>query len=185
MDSAVRVLLDKQEIHEVLMRYCRGIDRGDLDLVLSAFHHDAVDNHTGEAERAYERFPRVLSQAATNVRGTSHILCNELIEVHGEVAASESYLLAYHRIAVESRLLDWILGARYVDRLERRQGEWRIANRIVVFDWERYDEVSDPPGTHGVLGWFANAHHGSRTPQDSSYGAFAGLRKLLGPDCEG
>jgi hypothetical protein len=26
-------------------------------------------------------------------------------------------------------------GARYIDRFERRDGEWRIARRVAVIDW--------------------------------------------------
>src|SRR5262245_17777267 len=42
---AVRVLLDKQAIQEVLARYCRGVDRADLELLRSVYHPDAIDNH--------------------------------------------------------------------------------------------------------------------------------------------
>lgn len=38
---------DRQEIHDVVLRYCRGIDRLDFGLVRSAYHADAVDHHTG------------------------------------------------------------------------------------------------------------------------------------------
>ncbi|WP_221890845.1 nuclear transport factor 2 family protein [Microbispora sp. KK1-11] len=34
---------DQQEIHEVVLRYCRGVDRLDMDLVRSAYHPDAID----------------------------------------------------------------------------------------------------------------------------------------------
>lgn len=171
--GALQVLLDKQEIHEVLMRYCRGIDRRDLDLVLSVFHEDAHDNHTGKSELAHERFPKVLAVAEANVKRTSHTICNELVEVHGDVAASESYLVAYHRLEHDGRELDWILGARYVDRLERRSGVWRIAHRTVICDWERFDPVDDPPTDHNVAGWFTKAHKGVPGPQDFSYQVFA------------
>jgi hypothetical protein len=33
--SDLQALLDEREIHRVLMRYCRGIDRMDQDLVRS------------------------------------------------------------------------------------------------------------------------------------------------------
>lgn len=173
IDTRLQEFLDKQEIHEVLMRYCRGIDRCDLDLVLSAFHEDAYDNHTGKAELAYERFPKVLKVAESNVKRTSHNICNEFVEVRGDVAASESYLLAYHRIEDHGREMDWLLGGRYLDRLERRNGEWRIAYRTVVFDWERFDEVGEKPEDHSVAGWFTWAHQGDRTRGDFSYGVFA------------
>jgi hypothetical protein len=34
-------LTARTEIHDVLLRYCRGLDRVDMDLVRGAFHKDA------------------------------------------------------------------------------------------------------------------------------------------------
>ena len=43
LDQAeLRTLLDRAQIHDALMRYCRGVDRGDSELVLSALHPDAT-----------------------------------------------------------------------------------------------------------------------------------------------
>ncbi len=44
-EAALRLMLDKQEIHEVMMRYCRAIDRMDEELLRSVYHPDAIDNH--------------------------------------------------------------------------------------------------------------------------------------------
>ena len=41
----IRRLLDKEAIREVLLRYARGIDRHDDDLMASAYHPDAIDDH--------------------------------------------------------------------------------------------------------------------------------------------
>ena len=38
-------LLDRQEIYDCLVRYCRGVDRLDSELILSAYHPDAIDDH--------------------------------------------------------------------------------------------------------------------------------------------
>jgi hypothetical protein len=35
----------RKQIHDALMRYCRGIDQMDRDLILSAYHPGARDNH--------------------------------------------------------------------------------------------------------------------------------------------
>ena len=70
-DDKVQLLIDKQEIYDALMRYCIGIDRGDLALVLSAFHDDALDNHIGIEERAVERFTRTVAQATSKDMITS------------------------------------------------------------------------------------------------------------------
>jgi len=151
------------------MRYCRGIDRADEDLVLSAFHDDALDNHVGVEEAAVERFPISIRAAKRTLKWTSHNICNQLIQVDGDVAYSEAYLIAYHRLEHEGRDFDWILGARYVDRFEHRNGSWRIAHRTVVFDWQRFDEVHSPPAGVSQTGHFDRAEHGLRTSRDFSY----------------
>src|SRR5262249_60548928 len=91
LQAALRALVAKQEIHEALMRYCRGIDRNDRELVLSAFHDDAIDNHTGTDDPVFERFPADKPESA--VKWSSHNICNELVRVDGDVAHSESYLI--------------------------------------------------------------------------------------------
>jgi hypothetical protein len=169
LERRLEIVAHKQEIHDALMRYCRGIDRRDEKLVLSAFHPDALDNHTGVELPVAERVPKVVAMAETSVKWTSHQLCNVLIDVDGDVAFSESYLLAYHRIENRARDLDWILGARYVDRFERRKSFWRIAHRTVVFDWQRFDEVKAPPVGVEAVGYFEQAEHASRSPADFSY----------------
>ena len=59
---------------------------------------------------------------------------------------------------------DWILNLRYVDRLERRNGTWRIADRVLVCESERTDVVG---GEHAILG--PDWHAGTRDRTDASY----------------
>ena len=95
-ERALRVLLDKQEIHEVLMRYCRGIDRCDAELLHSVYHPDATDDHGLFKGRAADFIPWAL-KALVRDDGTSHYIANELIEVDGNVAHCESYFFGIHR----------------------------------------------------------------------------------------
>lgn len=173
LEGRLRSVLDRQEIHDALVRYCRGIDRCDEQLVLSAFHADAMDNHTGTDQAVVDRVPKVLAKARTSVRWTSHNLCNELIEVDGDVANSEAYLIAYHRLDHDGRELDWILGARYLDRFERRDGAWRIAHRTVVYDWDRFDVVGERPVGLAEATFAAGAEQARRSTDDFSYTRFA------------
>lgn len=46
MSEGLQELLDRQAIYDVMMRYCRGVDRFDADLITSAYHPDARDDHT-------------------------------------------------------------------------------------------------------------------------------------------
>ena len=138
---AVQVLLDKQEIHEVLMRYCRGIDRCDAELLYSVYHPDATDDHGLFKGKAVDFVPWALKSLGRD-EGTSHYIANELIEVEGDVAHCESYFFAVHRRQnKDGTQSDLIFAGRYVDRFERRAGLWKIAHRQVVFDRSRIDRV--------------------------------------------
>jgi ketosteroid isomerase-like protein len=138
---ALQVLLDKQEIHEVLMRYCRGIDRCDAELLHSVYHPDATDDHGLFKGKAADFVPWALKSLGRD-EGTSHYIANELIEVEGDVAYCESYFFAVHRRQnKDGTKADLIFAGRYVDRFERREGLWKIAHRQVVFDRSRIDKI--------------------------------------------
>jgi SnoaL-like domain len=74
---------------------------------------------------------------------TSHQICNVLVDVRGERAFSESYFIAYHRIVADGAERDMIAAGRYLDRHERRAGEWRIAHRQTVYDWTTEQAATD------------------------------------------
>jgi hypothetical protein len=140
-NAALKELLDKQEIHEVLMRYCRGIDRCDEELLRSVYHPDATDNHGLFVGKAVDFIPWALKGLERD-QSTSHCIANELIEVRSDVAWSESYFLAVHRRQEkDGTTIDLTFAGRYVDRFERRQGVWKIADRKVVLDRSRIDPV--------------------------------------------
>jgi hypothetical protein len=146
-------LADKQAIREVVLRYCRGIDRLDMELVRSCYHPDGVDHHTGFTG-ARDDYVRWVGTQLQQLELTQHVMANQLIELDGDLARSETYGTAYHlaRPGGEGPA-SFTTGFRYVDRFERRDGEWRIAERFAVREWIR-DEVhqrlaepgAGPPG---------------------------------------
>ncbi len=144
MDEAeIRALVDKQAIRETMMRYCRAIDRLDIDLLRTVYHPDARDDHNvfvGSAEEFYTWVVPLLSAYEV----TQHVIANMLIELDGDRAWVETYLIAYHRRRGGEAEVDDVLGGRYIDRFERRDGAWRIADRKVVVDWSRTDPVAAP-----------------------------------------
>ena len=48
---------------------------------------------------------------------------------------------------------DDVFGIRYVDRFERRAGEWKIAHRVVASEWRRVDPVPAGKIRGGVGVW--------------------------------
>ena len=143
--TPIEKLVDKQAIYEVLLRYCRGIDRLDMALVRSCYHAGAIDHHPGfEGERdAYIAWVEPLLRRLVS---TQHLLGNHLIELDGDRARSETYVTAYHLARPDSGP-SVTTGLRYVDRFERRDGAWRIADRVVLREWmrEERDQRSTNP----------------------------------------
>ncbi|MGH3757466.1 nuclear transport factor 2 family protein [Actinophytocola sp.] len=138
-------------IRTVLMRYCRGIDRCDAELIRSAYHDDAWEDH-GEGYRgnpdgyvAYvlERLPRYV--------GTQHTLHQSFIELDqtGQEARVETYVVAHHQYVEGDMLMLETLGVRYLDRFAARSPVgWRIAQRVVVLEW-RTEQPATPLEVYG------------------------------------
>lgn len=133
VDDQLRQLLDREAIREVILRYCRGVDRADVSLLASAYHPDAADDHGGSTFIGEDIAPGIL-QLVGEARVCLHQITNQLIDVQGDHAGCETYFSAWQTIARDrqERLLHAI--GRYVDRMEKRNGEWRIANRVVIVE---------------------------------------------------
>ncbi len=136
---------DIVEIKEALTRYCRGIDRADLEIAKSAYHEDAIEDHGPFHGRAWDFLEFVVPIMGNLAVSTRHIT-NHLVEFDGDVALSEASFIAIQREA-ESEIDDMLSG-RYLDRFERRSDGWRIASRLVVMDWWRRDERNALPFEH-------------------------------------
>jgi hypothetical protein len=142
-DPELRELLDKQAIHEQLARYCRGVDRADAEMISATYHRDAVDEH-GDHRFAGDAIGTGIVELTRSMRVTLHALTNVVIEFHdSDRAACESYFSAWQTVDLdgEERLVAAL--GRYLDRFERRDGEWRVAHRLVLVD---LTEVLPAPG---------------------------------------
>jgi len=129
----------REEIGNALVRYTRGVDRADLDLVRGVFHEDAFIQfpeslHQGSLDGfmnfAKNELPRFLR--------TRHTITNVQIDFDGpDRAYVETYLHADHQGTEQHHWKTSMieLWARYLDRFEQRDGVWKIARRELVVDW--------------------------------------------------
>jgi hypothetical protein len=136
----VQELLDRQEIIDCLQRYSRGLDRFDRELAQSAYHPDALDDHQayiGSGHGLVEWADRFHEEVWASHQ---HHLTNISIELDGETAHTETYFIvtARKRDSFET----FLCGGRYIDRFERRDGEWRIAARVATSEWVLEDDVA-------------------------------------------
>jgi hypothetical protein len=133
--AALAELLDKQAIHEVVLRYCRGIDRMDEAMVRSCYHPDATDTH-GAFDGTIDEFVVWAFRLLGRYAATMHLVANHLSTVAGDAAVAETYGISHHRSDDPDPRRNLTVGFRYLDRLERREGgPWRIARRIATTEW--------------------------------------------------
>src|SRR5262245_48718029 len=123
---------DRDEIYNVVMRYCRGIDRIDLELVRSAYHPGGIDHHTGFSGPISE-FITHLNTSLRKHDGTMHMVCNHFAEIKGDVAVVESYGQAVHwGTPKDDPTRNYTSGFRYVDHMRKIDGRWGIVERRAV-----------------------------------------------------
>ncbi len=128
----IATLIDRQDILDCLTRFSRGMDRFDRALFLSAFHEDATiaaGPFVGNPAALYD-WASAMHEAGQVA--THHNLLNHSCEIDGDTAHSELYYLFVGRNRDET---NWMAGGRYIDRLERRDGAWRIALRTNAIEW--------------------------------------------------
>lgn len=166
LPPALRELLDKQAILELVHAYSRAVDRRDFALLESLYAADGVDEHVGNYCGPAAGFVAWLCSALGGVDGTTHHVHNVTIAVDGDRAEGEVYLTAYNRLRGEDGALTELLqGLRYLDHYRREDGRWRFARRNVVCDWAQNGPAFWDPA-HPLI---AGKRYGRGDAEDASY----------------
>jgi hypothetical protein len=142
MNDAVRELCDRQAITDVIYRYCRGLDRMDVEMARAVWHRDGTADYGELFSGTADGFIEWVWQAHAAMDRHSHQVTNILIEIDGDAAVSESYVtVALRTKPVDGAAVEIEDRGRYLDRWSRRDGRWGIDHRRFVDDLLR---------THGV-----------------------------------
>jgi hypothetical protein len=160
LEKEVRHLRDRQDISDCIHRYTRGLDRLDAKILAGAYHPDAVDNHSGFVGYIPE-FVEWGIALESRYASTHHGITTHTCEVDGDTAHAESYVHWFLRLKDSDKVRAG--GGRYVDRLERRNGAWKIILRRLIMDWQL---EADGALWNDNVGSFAL---GSRDHSDPSY----------------
>jgi hypothetical protein len=127
-------LADRLAIAETLALYCRGIDRCDADQLAAAFTPAATIDYGDGSRPVAEVIPGLMAGLGA-MRLTQHNIGNTVMRVIGDTARAETNCVALHIIPAADGEVELVVGGRYLDRLEKQEGRWRIAERIYVMDW--------------------------------------------------
>lgn len=143
LETTIAELKARQDIHDVLVRFCRGADLCDVAMMQSCFHEGAVDDHGLFNGPAREFAEIAAASLGTMFVSTRHYMTNEYVELSGDAASSETYILCQLRVVKEEGVFDVTARSRYLDRFERRAGIWKIVHRQLVSDGTRVDKVEE------------------------------------------
>ena len=140
----VRELKDRAEIRDCIVRYARGVDRLDWEMAASAYHPDAIDDR-GAMTGTRDEYLAWLRPILEGCSGTTHAVTNISYDIDGDTAHTESYVIT----AVWSGDGQTVMmgGARYISRLERRDGEWKLIRQEAPMDFTYVVPTQElPPG---------------------------------------
>lgn len=167
MNARLQEMLDHYEITRLLADYAHGCDRCDTDAMATVYWDDSWDDH-GVTQATGPEFARIMTagRIPKETQTLSHLLGQSLIQVNGDEAGAETYFIAVTTsTAPDGTPRCNQLGGRFVDRLERRDGQWKIKHRIAVRDWSVSLKVEEDSYAKAQL------TPGQRANTDPSYAA--------------
>ena len=152
-------MADRVMIQDVVYRWCRAVDRLDREGMLEVFYPGAIDSH-GPYIGPVEGLVDWVMTRHEPIPFSGHFIGNMLIEFAAEdVALVESYVRTIQQYPASAkgqlsqltggasgspdRAVDMFTSSRYLDRMEKRDGIWKIAHRTLIQDWKQLVEVTE------------------------------------------
>ena len=160
----VAYLMDRQAILDCIASHARGHDRHDSELLTAAYHEDGVDEH-GTAINPGPKYAEWINPVhAAGSQNHLHNITTHTCEIDGDIAHAESYVLVT-LLNHDGKTARFING-RYLDRLEKRDGVWRIAVRRSTVE---VMIVGDSSGLQHPMFTEQGYSKGTRDTRDLSY----------------
>ena len=167
----IDALIAKDAIRDLVLQYCRAVDRGDVALAETLYERDALDEHGFNSSNTAREFLDSIEAMSSGLTAIQHNITNHLIRITGpDTAEGEAYLVAYHRSENEDSAYLLLIGGRYLDRYSKREGQWKIAHRKCVAEWGHEAKVPAKLGDDSITGAIAA---GQMDAEDPSYAFFA------------
>jgi hypothetical protein len=171
MDARLQEMLDHYEIRRTLAEYCHACDRADEAMMANVYTGaDSFDDH-GHVKAPGPEYARVMTGLILErTEAISHILGQSLIKVDGDNASTETFFIAFMRLPASGSgppRMNQLIG-RFVDRLEKVDGTWKIQHRVCVRDTSMTSPIErDDYAAYGFV-------EGARDATDAG-GALLGL----------
>ncbi|KRO33933.1 MAG: hypothetical protein ABS11_01450 [SAR86 cluster bacterium BACL1 MAG-120828-bin5] len=166
IDRTIQEIIDKESIRELVHLYCRAADRHDHVLMRELYHEDAYDDHGSFFKGKAMEFIDMLPEIQKTMGILHHNVTTHNIKIAGHQAEGETYIIAFHQVLSDSGPFDVLIGGRYFDRYEKREGVWKFLSRAVDADWAYVKDPSQVNLTHPMV---EGANLGTSDHTDPSY----------------
>lgn len=133
MQERLGLLEDRAAILDCITRYTHAIDRHDWEALREVYHVDGVANHGDFVGHADDLRRFLEPRYKETLTAHTHHVLNHVCDIDGDIANAVTNAIVVTTLKDDAGVI--FLGARYVDRLERRGGAWKIALRRIVADW--------------------------------------------------
>jgi hypothetical protein len=150
-------LLERERIRDCIARLARGEDRRNAELISACYWPDSTTDY-GVFIGTFDQYLAWVVPGSPAIPVTQHLLSQSLIELEGNVARAETHVTSYHRVNMGTEERDTVIGGRYLDRMEKRGGKWRIAQRTMLYDWFQ-DFGLSVDWSKGLMGLPLSAEH--------------------------
>lgn len=136
MTDRVQELADRLDIAEVLARYCDALDQRRWEMLTTVFSPSASADYGSVGSPAgVEAITEAIRRTIDDLDATQHLIGNLQVQVHGDTATAQCYLISQHVRAGQPGGEEYLLGGRYVDDLVRTPDGWRITFRRLHRMW--------------------------------------------------
>ncbi len=165
-------LEDRAIIADIIAAYAHALDRRRWQMMEKLFFDDAQFQF-GTVQGDWRQFVEQAAAILDPCLVTQHQLGQIQYGFEGEdLCHTETYMTAMHTIPAgypvpevfpdKGQIYSAIIAGRYVDRFERRNGEWRIAKRTGLYDWREFRVVEGVDMSE--LGEESLGYHDERDP---------------------
>ncbi len=173
-EALLQEMLDEFQLRKLVNSYCRAVDRGDIAHLRRLYHDDAEDDHGAFSTGLADDFLNELAAVRPYIRSMQHNVTTINFAISGDTAEGEIYTIATHTFVTGDRDVDVIVGGRYLDKYEKRDGTWKFIERRIVTDWAHVNDPSSVDLSHPMT---KDTPRGAPDANDPSYQFFSLLLK--------
>ena len=138
-------LLDTLVISALIQNWALWRDTGEWEKLRTTVHPDATMTATW-FHGPFEAFIEACQASWRRGSRSHHFLGGTTVELNGRRAIAQTRMTIMVRGRLDGIEVDVACHGRFFDRVEKREGVWRIARRSAIYEKDRMDPV-DPGAT--------------------------------------